>query len=78
MAGGFAPTLPVGAPPLPNLGCATEKAYKVLPPPKFWAGYATEYWKWVISLYQIANHYSKRKAALLLFPQIQTNKLKQT
>ena len=31
----------VEAPPLPNPGCATEKAYEVLPPPKFWAGYAT-------------------------------------
>ena len=28
-------------PPLPNPGCATEQAYKVLPPPKFLAGYAT-------------------------------------
>ena len=32
-AGGFAATPPVGAPLLPNPGCATGKAYEVLPPP---------------------------------------------
>ena len=53
-AGDFAPTPPVGAPSLPNHGCATGKVCEVLPPPKFRAGYATEYWKWVIWLSQIA------------------------
>ena len=38
---GFCPTPPVGASPLLNPGCATGKAYEVLPPSKFWAGYAT-------------------------------------
>ena len=41
-ASGGSGTPLVGAPPLPNPGCATGKAYEILSlPAKFWADYAT-------------------------------------